>query len=236
MLNTIKKDGLTRNSCTLNKAIADCFEKLTDEELLLLEENHVVLTYKKGENLCKQGTLASHIMYICNGLVKVFMENETSSLVLKVLPAGNMLGLTALLDGSNVFRYSASAYQDCSVRLMDIGIFKKIILQNPAFANEVINILCENLIQTQTRFFSYTQKQSYGKLADTLICLSCNIFKAEGFELNLTRKELAELTGLTPESVIRILSKFKNDKLIHMEGKMIHILDMTKLKQISDYG
>ena len=46
MLNTIKKDGLTRNSCTLNKAIADCFEKLTDEELLLLEENHVVLTYK----------------------------------------------------------------------------------------------------------------------------------------------------------------------------------------------
>ena len=236
MLNTIKKDGLTRNSCTLNKAIADCFEKLTDEELLLLEENHVVLTYKKGENLCKQGTLASHIMYICNGLVKVFMENENSSLILKVLPAGNMLGLTALLDGSNVFRYSASAYQDCSVRLMDIGIFKKIILQNPAFANEVINILCENLIQTQTRFFSYTQKQSYGKLADTLICLSCNIFKAEGFELNLTRKELAELTGLTPESVIRILSKFKNDKLIHMEGKMIHILDMTKLKQISDYG
>ena len=236
MLNTIKKDGLTRNSCTLNKAIADCFEKLTDEELLLLEENHVVLTYKKGENLCKQGTLASHIMYICNGLVKVFMENETSSRILKVLPAGNMLGLTALLDGSNVFRYSASAYQDCSVRLMDIGIFKKIILQNPAFANEVINILCENLIQTQTRFFSYTQKQSYGKLADTLICLSCNIFKAEGFELNLTRKELAELTGLTPESVIRILSKFKNDKLIHMEGKMIHILDMTKLKQISDYG
>ena len=236
MLNTIKKDGLTRNSCTLNKAIADCFEKLTDEELLLLEENHVVLTYKKGENLCKQGTLASHIMYICNGLVKVFMENETSSLILKVLPAGNMLGLTALLDGSNVFRYSASAYQDCSVRLMDIGIFKKIILQNPAFANEVINILCENLIQTQTRFFSYTQKQSYGKLADTLICLSCNIFKAEGFELNLTRKELAELTGLTPESVIRILSKFKNDKLIHMEGKMIHILDMTKLKQISDFG
>ena len=236
MLNTIKKDGLTRNSCTLNKAIADCFEKLTDEELLLLEENHVVLTYKKGENLCKQGTLASHIMYICNGLVKVFMENETSSLILKVLPAGNMLGLTALLDGSNVFRYSASAYQDCSVRLMDIGIFKKIILQNPAFANEVINILCENLIQTQTRFFSYTQKQSYGKLADTLICLSCNIFKTEGFELNLTRKELAELTGLTPESVIRILSKFKNDKLIHMEGKMIHILDMTKLKQISDYG
>lgn len=236
MLNKLNKEESVRNSCTLNKAIADCFEKLTDEELLLLEENNVMLTYKKGENLCKQGTLASHIMYICCGLVKIYMENDNASLILKVLPAGNMVGLTALLDGSQVFKYSATAYQECKVRLIDISVFKKIILQNPAFAKEVINILCENLIQTQTRFFSYTQKQSYGKLADTLICLSCNIFKCSEFELNLTRKELAELTGLTPESVIRILSKFKADELIKMDGKVITIKNMEKLKQISDYG
>jgi CRP/FNR family transcriptional regulator len=66
--------------------------------------------------------------------------------------------------------------------------------------------------------------------------LSCNIFKCNNFNLNLTRKELAELTSLTPESVIRILSKFKNDNLIQIDGKMIKILDMEKLKQISDYG
>jgi CRP/FNR family transcriptional regulator len=73
-------------------------------------------------------------------------------------------------------------------------------------------------------------------MADTLICLSCNIFKCSEFELNLTRKELAELTGLTPESVIRILSKFKADDLIKIEGKVISIKNMEKLKQISDYG
>ncbi len=75
-----------------------------------------------------------------------------------------------------------------------------------------------------------------------LICGSANgvamtANKHQGIRAGIAwGKELAELTGLTPESVIRILSKFKNDKLIHMEGKMIHILDMTKLKQISDYG
>jgi CRP/FNR family transcriptional regulator, polysaccharide utilization system transcription regulator len=236
IFNILKKEEQVRNSCTLNKAISDCFESLTDEELLLLEDNNVVLTYKKGETLCKQGTLASHIMYLCCGLVKVYMENDKNSLILKVLPAGNMIGLTALLDGSNMFRYSAQAYQDCKVRLIDINVFKKIILQNNHFAKEVINLLCENLIQTQTRFFAYTQKQSYGRMADTLICLSCNIFKCDSFELNLTRKELAELTGLTPESVIRILSKFKDDKLIRMDGKSLEILDMSRLKQISDYG
>lgn len=232
----INKKDTPHNSCTLSFAVANCFEKLTDEELFLLEENVLVVNYKKGENLCKQGTLASHIMYICNGLVKVYMENSSGSLILKILPAGNLVGLTALLDDSNMFRYSAYAYQDTTVRLIDIRVFKQLILRNPVFANEVINLLCENLIQTQIRFFSYTQKQSYGRMADTLICLACNIFKQEEFDLHLSRKELAELTGMTTESVIRILSKFKSDNLISINGKTIRILDREKLQKISDFG
>jgi CRP/FNR family transcriptional regulator len=224
------------NSCTLNTAVENCFQTLTDEEMLLLENNLVVVNYKKGEILCKQGTLASHIMYICNGLVKIYMESEAGSLILKVLPAGNLIGLSALLDNNNVFRYSAYAYQDCKLRLIDIRIFKQLIRQNNSFANQVINLLCENQIQTQTRFFAFTQKQSFGRIADTLMCLSNNIFKMDEFELPLSRKELAELTGLTSESVIRILSKFKSDQVIEIEGKVFKIINKEKLQQISEYG
>jgi|ThiBio_inoc_biof_1041523.scaffolds.fasta_scaffold06707_3 CRP/FNR family transcriptional regulator len=224
------------NSCTLNTAVENCFQTLTDDEMLLLENNLVVVNYKKGEILCKQGTLASHIMYICNGLVKIYMESEAGSLILKVLPAGNLIGLSALLDNNNIFRYSAYAYQDCKLRLIDIRVFKQLIRQNNSFANQVINLLCENQIQTQTRFFAFTQKQSFGRIADTLMCLSNNIFKMDEFELPLSRKELAELTGLTPESVIRILSKFKNDRVIEIDGKVFKIINKKKLQQISEYG
>lgn len=224
------------NSCTLNTAVENCFQTLTDEEMLLLENNLVVVNYKKGEILCKQATLASHIMYICNGLVKIYMESEAGSLILKVLPAGNLIGLSALLDNNNVFRYSAYAYQNCKLRLIDIRVFKQLLMQNNSFANQVINLLCENQIQTQTRFFAFTQKQSFGRIADTLMCLSNNIFKMDEFELPLSRKELAELTGLTPESVIRILSKFKSDQVIEIEGKIFKIINKEKLQQISEYG
>lgn len=224
------------NSCTLNTAVENCFQTLTNEEMLLLENNLVVVNYKKGEILCKQATLASHIMYICNGLVKIYMESEAGSLTLKVLPAGNLIGLSALLDNNNVFRYSAYAYQDCKLRLIDIRVFKQLLMQNNSFANQVINLLCENQIQTQTRFFAFTQKQSFGRIADTLMCLSNNIFKMDEFELPLSRKELAELTGLTPESVIRILSKFKSDQVIEIEGKIFKIINKEKLQQISEYG
>lgn len=164
------------------------------------------------------------------------MESEAGSLILKVLPAGNLIGLSALLDNNNVFRYSAYAYQDCKLRLIDIRVFKQLLMQNNSFANQVINLLCENQIQTQTRFFAFTQKQSFGRIADTLMCLSNNIFKMDEFELPLSRKELAELTGLTPESVIRILSKFKSDQVIEIEGKIFKIINKEKLQQISEYG
>ena len=232
----MKKDRPVPNSCTLSYEVANCFNKLTDEELHLLENNRVEVSYKKGETLCKQGTYASHIMYICTGLVKIYMENDNSSLTLKILPAGNMIGLTSLLDGGNIFQYSAYAYQDSKIRLIDLNIFKQLILQNPQFAKEVINLLCENSIQTYTRFFAFTQKQSYGRVADTLLCLACNIFKNEEFDLQLTRKELGELTGMTPESVIRILSKFNQDGIIEIDGKMIRIKNTHKLQQISERG
>ncbi|MBU0488657.1 MAG: Crp/Fnr family transcriptional regulator [Bacteroidetes bacterium] len=229
------KQGFT-NSCTVRYDSIDCFQKLTDEELFLLENNKVEVVYKKGENLCKQKTYTSHIMYICDGLVKIYMEDDINSLTLKILPSGNMIGLSSLLDGSNIFQYSAYAYQNTKVRLIDIGIFKQLIRQNAEFANEIINLLCENSIQIYARFFCFTQKQAYGRMADTFLCLACRIYKNKDFEINISRKELADLAGISTESVIRILKKFKEEKLISVQGKKYKILDEFKLQQISNHG
>ncbi len=72
-------------------------------------------------------------------------------------------------------------------------------------------------------------------------CFTCyfsskRIFKTLNFELNITRKELAELSGMSTESVIRMLKKFKDDKIIAMDEKIINIIDYDKLFQISRFG
>ncbi len=224
------------SSCTVNYSCLRCFEKLTDEELHLLETNRLEIKYKKGETICKQGTFASHIMYVCTGLVKVYIENEVDILTLKILPDGNMIGLTSLFDQANVFQYSAYAYQESVIRLIDINIFRQLLKQNIEFANEVINILCDNAVQTYGRFFCFTNKQTYGRMADILLCLASRIYKNDEFELLLSRKELADLTGMSTESVIRIIKKFKDEELIKIEGKKYRILNLYKLQQISDHG
>jgi CRP/FNR family transcriptional regulator len=52
----------------------------------------------------------------------------------------------------------------------------------------------------------------------------------------LTRQELAEFTGMTKESVSRILKEFKEEGLIEIEDRMVEILDFEKMNSISRKG
>ena len=224
------------NSCTVFNNKECCFEKLTTEEKAEIDDNKVTLTYKKGENICKQGAFASHIVYLKNGLAKVFLEGKSKNLILKIIPPGNLIGLPCIYEGNNTFLYSAATYIDSEVELIDIDLFKKMILQNPKFAFQIINILNENTVQTYGRFHCFINKQMHGRMADILLCLSQRIFKTETFNLPLSRSDLAELTGMSTESVIRVMKDFKDDGLIHFEVKEIELIDIEKLLKISELG
>ena len=53
-----------------------CFDLLTQEEKELVDTRSVLVNYKKGEMVCKQGSFASHIMYLEKGLVKIYLEGN----------------------------------------------------------------------------------------------------------------------------------------------------------------
>ncbi|MEN8119414.1 MAG: Crp/Fnr family transcriptional regulator [Bacteroidota bacterium] len=224
------------NSCTVGLEKCTCFELLTEEQTELIDNNLVEVGFSKGETICKQGTFATHVIYLTKGLVKVHMDGTQGSLILKIVPENHLVALTALLEGNNVFPYSVTAYVDSVVKLINIATFKKIINENAKFAAEIINTLNSNTLQTFGRFYCLTNKQAYGRLADIILCLSEKIFKQKVFELLLTRKELAELSGMTTENVIRMLKKFREDGLIEMEGKKVKIKNSKLLKKISNYG
>ncbi len=222
--------------CTISSHQCRCLEKLTDEERILLDSNSFIIKYKKGETICKQGSFASHVIYVEKGLVKVYLEKAENSLVLSIIPDGNLIGLLSLSDEQRVFQYSVMAYVDSEIRQINMDFFLKLINRNPDFAKEVIQVISSTSAQINGRFFCLTYKQSFGRLADIVLCLAEKIFKNEEFELPLSRKDLAELTGMSPETVIRMLKQLKESGLIEQKGKKYRILDFTRLKQISDKG
>ena len=228
--------GTALSSCTVTDDHCKCFEVLTDEQKVLLEKKQVTLKFKKGEIIAKQGSFASHVIFLCDGLLKVYLEHGNEVLILKIISPGNLIGLSSLSEGEDVFQYSTAAYQNSVVNLIDINTFKLLIRENGHFASKVINILGNNSNQINNRFFCLTHRQSYGRLADLLLCLSKRVFKSDAFELDLTRKELAELAGMSTENVIRILKKFQEEGLISFKGKRIELANITALHRICDLG
>ena len=224
------------SGCTLSYHHCRCFEKLTGEQKDFLDANSVLIRYRKGEMICKQGGFVSHVMYMEKGLAKVFLENGSNSLVLRIIPDGSFLGLASVSEEYSNFPYSAMAYVDSEIKQIDVKAFRKLMEQNTDFVKEVINILSANSIQIYGRFFCLTFKQAFGRLADILLCLSDRIYKNVEFDLPLSRKELAELAGMSSETVIRMLKEFNEEGLIKMNGKSIEVIDYHRLKQISETG
>lgn len=209
---------------------------LSSEEKELVNSSSVMVNYKKGEMISKQGSFASHIMQLEKGLVKIYLEGNPKDLILTITPEGNLMGLQALFEGNNTFIYSISTYTEATVRLIDIQTFKQLLKQNPLFAYRIISIINESIAHSYSRFFSLTQKQLHGRLADILLCLSRKIFKSDSFDLPLTRSDLSDLTSMSTESVIRIMKDFKDDGIIDINNKSITLLDLQRLDSISAKG
>lgn len=222
--------------CTINTQECRCFDKLTAKEQEIVDKHSVLIKYKKGEIICKQGSFVSHVMFVEKGLVKTFIDDGSNLLVLKIITDKNLLGLTSSNEEHNTFQYSAMAYIDTEIKQISIDIFRKLLKENADFAKEVINILAANNVQIYSRFFCLTHKQAYGRLADIILCLSGRVFKQSEFELPLSRRELAELSGMSSETVIRMLKKFNDDGLIEMNGKYFKVVNKNKLEEISNKG
>ena len=226
--------GISR--CSVFNFEQSWYEILTEDEKLLIDSHSVSINFKKGETVCKRGAFASNIFFLEEGLVKIYLEEKTKNLIINLSKKNNLLGLSAIFDGNDKLPYSIATYTDSTIRMIDIQIFKQLLKQNPLFSYHIINLLNESTAQIYGRFFSFTQKQLHGRLADILLCLSNKIFQSKSFDLPLSRADLGDLTGMSTESVIRMMKEFKDDGLIDMNCKQIELLDIGRLERISEFG
>jgi len=223
-------------SCFVENPHTSCFDLLNEDEKQMVESNRLVVTFKKGEIIGKQGSFASHIIFLNKGLVKVYLEGSPKDLILKIVPSNHLIGLPSIYDGNNRFIYSVSTYSESVVSLIDISLFKQLLGSNSQFALKIINILNEDTSLIYGRFFCLTMKQSHGRVADILLCLAKRVYKTDSFNLAISRSDMADLTGLSSESIIRILKEFKDNGLISITGKVFEILDTPRLEKISQLG
>jgi len=210
-------------------------EHLGNEELEKLGHSCVEVSFEKGDIIFKQNALSSNIIYVREGLVKIHMAGPEREQILKIAKGPTYLGIPTTL-GDKVNNYSATALTPTEVCFIDIQVFKDFISTNSDFAYEIIVNLCKNELGHFHRCVNQLQKQSPGRVAETLLFFADEIFGSENFEIPLSRHELGDLTGNSRENVSRILSDFNNEGLIKLSGKNIQIIDKDILRKISRNG
>lgn len=221
--------------CEESNETFSCFSSLSEDQKKYLDDNKNEVVYYKGETIIKQGTTNDSVMYLNEGLVKLSMQSNDKYIIITLKTKGHFIGFETF-KSQRSSPYTVTALEDSKVCLIGKDIVSNLINQNKSFANEVLQVMNNNTIITYDRLFSLTQKQLHGRLADIILCLSRNIYDSDTFDLPLSRRDLAALTSMAPESVIRILKDFKTDKLILTSGKRIKILNRKMLEKISAVG
>ncbi len=220
----------------------DCSEKscaaavLNLVEIDLVGENRTEAEFKKGDIILREGSMTSNIIYLKSGLVKEYMKNvNEKEQILQIVKKYSYLGLSSLF-GDRVNHYSYAALEDLKVCYIDINVFNRLIKQNGLFAYEILVSISRDSLNNFHRFMRQAQKRTYGRVADAILYFAKIIYENAEFEIPFTRQEFADLIGISRESATRILSKFKEDGILEMEGRHFRILNLDLLKQISKNG
>ncbi len=223
------------DKCTGCACMSQPFRELSPEQLIDINRNRVELTFKKGENIFKQGVLAGNLVYIKSGLVKLFRENGHDQMIVSIESKGKLLGLQALF-GKNVYPYSVQAYTDTLVCLHDLGTIRSFLDKNARFGSMMMNQLSDESLFWYDRTACLTMKQLHGRFADLLLCLSLRIYKRKSFKVPISKKEMAAVTNMSQESLSRVIKDFVSEKLINMKGGEIQILNFEKIRHLSMVG
>ena len=212
------------------------FKLLTKSELQLINENRYEAMFKPWEIMLKQGSPTSSALFMSTGMAKSYIEgNKGKNFIIGIaLPGKLILGPGAYVDSRN--SYSVAAITPVHACFLSFDIFRHIVRSNGEFAESFIEDLSSKSLWTHNRMVSLVQKRMSGRLADTLLYLSDDVFERDEFEMILSRQELGEMTSMAKECVVRILKEFEEAGVVSSESSRIKILDKERLIELSEIG
>lgn len=243
MFRTLSKNMITGGLQDSNINEADhcgpgpgIFNALNEEQLQLVFSNRFKVEFKPGETIVKQGSALTHVIYLVEGKAKVLLEDSANQdILLQILQQPDVI----IGPGFNKdYRHYCSvvAIEDTKACFVDVNIFKSFVEANPQFALELVVFLNTGYIKLYDKLKSLANKHMNGRLADTLLYLSEEVYKSTEFETSLSRLDIANMSSMTKESVIRTLKNFKEDGIIDAQSDSFRILKKDVLLDISKKG
>ncbi len=191
--------------------------------------------FRKHEKICKQGDNVSHAIYLVEGTAKLFIEGINGhNIILYLMRPPSYIGLLSFFESIH-YTYSVTAIEDARICMVDLDFLKKLYLENHEVLLKLNKAFGHSVALIMNKIICLNQKNIRGRIAESLIYLA-GFYGSNKYRLSVTRKELGEMSAISEENTVRLLTELRKEGIIEVDGKNIDIIDMTLLKKISDLG
>jgi len=209
-------------------------EKDLEKGIKSLIEKHKIpkKTFNKKEYIFTEDALPYYIYYLQSGRVKVSYTKEINKeITTQLIGEKQFFGLDEVLNASP-YSCSASALEESCVYLIEKDIFLNFLIKNKPQLMAINNVFINRIKDLENRLFESAYMSVRKRVANTLLWLHNHYQGITQF--SLSREELANIVGISPESAIRTLSDFKNQKIIALNASTITLLDIEALQKVKN--
>jgi CRP-like cAMP-binding protein len=233
MIATSEKADKTFNSKCISNTTAWLQQfHLTDDQIHQICS--VPILFKKGETISKQSAITSYFLLLVDGYTKSYLESPNKSFNFMISKPHSFIGLSSLFGNNHYF--STTALTGSSLYLIDKHVFVQILAKNQSFNMAIMKWYCSSYKIIFQKLQCIANKQSIGRLADTLLYLCDDVFISNTIPGFINRKDIAGLSSISTENAVRILSDFKNDNIISITGNSIVVNNFNILRTLSLAG
>ena len=213
------------------------FRKLSPEDRERLSPHVRVRDYERGDQIFAEGTPSDRFYMIASGRVKVFKATPAGNdVILEIFGVGDPLGAVAAYEGWP-FPASAMALEDTTCLTIERSAFFTLLEQHPTFVRGLLLGLTHRLVELTNRLAELTGGRVEPRFARLFLKLAKDVGRPERggtfIPMALSRQELADLTGTTIETAIRIMSRWNKQQIVLTEKDGFILLDPKALESLA---
>jgi CRP-like cAMP-binding protein len=195
-----------------------------------LAKDRKVKSYKKKAEIFSEGDMPLNVFFIKAGNVKCFKSHpDGKEFITNLYSTNDFFGFEPVLENAN-YSESAVAMQDSEVVAIPRQDFLIMIQSHPDVSASFISLLCKKVADREKQLINLAYNSVRQRTAEAL--LKSEALKDAKSAISISREDLAKMVGTASESVIRVLSDFKDEGLIEIEGGKIRVLQAAKLEKV----
>lgn len=218
----------------------ELFHSLSDSDLSTLAQICRSRHVDRGTLIFSRGEPADSMMLVYSGRVRISsVSTEGREVILNEITTGQSFGEIALLDRSERTA-DATTVEDTRLLVLYRREFEPFLRARVDLCLELMRLLCHRLRRTTAQVEDLALRTLESRLARVLLALGeqAGAEETDGtirITVNLSQRELGEITGATRESINKTLRLWRELGMAELHGKVFEVKDPATFRDLVDH-